>query len=196
MTRFVSKFLLPFLASSIGFAPGSIPSSLPGADDAAQDSAQIAAETARMGFMVGEWRVDARIRSGQGYMVGTGAMSVQFKEDGTTMLADVNIPFPGFTVLGTTRRIYNPARKLWDVDWITGNANSVLGIEGRFQDGRFIEIDFGANAIGPYIGRLVISEMTDDHFLVRKDRLYDDGSVAAEVWTYEATRTGGEPRHG
>jgi hypothetical protein len=95
---------------------------------------EVAAEIARMCFMVGEWRVDAKIRGASGY---------------------------------------------------------IEVIEGQFRDGRFIEINYGSDQQGAFIGRLVVSEMTDDHFVVRKDRLYDDRTVYPEIWVYEATRTGG-----
>jgi hypothetical protein len=64
----------------------------------------------------------------------------------------------------------------------------VPDIEGQFHDGRFIEINHGLDVRGTYIGRLIICDMSQDHFRVRKDRLYDDGAVAREVWVYEATR--------
>jgi hypothetical protein len=37
-----------------------------------------------MGFMAGEWRLEARIRTPNGYLVGSGTMDARFDEDGNT----------------------------------------------------------------------------------------------------------------
>ncbi len=192
MNRLTRALILLLSISPLWATPGVAQPLPPAQDPDVQED--VAAIRARMGFMVGEWRIDAKIRTPNGYLVGSGTMDARFDVDGTTFLADMDTRFQGFAVTGTTRRVYNPARKLWDVDWLTGNASSVLGIEGRFSDGHFIEINYGTDGAGPFIGRLVVSEITDDHFVVRKDRLYDDGTLMPEVWLYEATRTGGEPQ--
>jgi len=155
----------------------------------AQPSADEAgAEFDRMAWLLGEWQVEAKIRnSPSSYLEGSGTMSVRLAEDGETFLADMDIAFEGFDVVGTTVRRYDPERKLWEIAWVS-EVGGETHIEGHFVDGRLVEINWGSDARGAFIGRLVKRKISDDRFVVRKDRLYDDGTVLPETWVYEATR--------
>jgi hypothetical protein len=148
----------------------------------------IDAEVARLDFKVGSWTVAAKIRnSPDGYLEGAGTLDIRWDESGT-LIADMDIAFDAFKVVGTTTRRFDPSSDRWAIAWLPVDGPPVPDIEGQFHDGRFIEINHGVDARGPYIGRLIIYDMSRDHFSVRKDHLYDDGAVAREVWVYEATR--------
>ncbi len=164
---------------------------LPAHLSAQPGDADARAEFDRMRFLLGEWAVEARIRNGpDGYLRGSGTMSVRLAEDGETFLADMDIEFEGFDVVGTTVRRYDPARKLWNIAW-EADQGAEPHIEGHWIDGRLVEINWGTDARGPFIGRLVKRKISHDRFEVRKDRLYDDGAVLPETWAYEATRVSG-----
>lgn len=151
---------------------------------------EIAAEIAQLAFKVGQWRVSAKIRnSPTTYLEGSGSLDIDWDDTGT-LVARMDISFEDFKVVGTTTRRFNPGAGRWDVAWLPVEGDTVPDIEGRFRDGRFIEINYGSDARGPFIGRLVIYNISHDHFSVRKDRLYDDGALAQEIWVYEATRVG------
>jgi hypothetical protein len=101
----------------------------------------------------------------------------------------MDIAFDDFAVIGTTTRRLDPAGDRWRVGWYPeGGQGAEPNIDGVFLDGRFIEINYGVDERGPFLGRLVVYDITRDHFRVRKDRLYDDGALAPEIWVYEATR--------
>lgn len=152
---------------------------------------EIAAETARLAFKVGRWSVSANIgNSPTTYLEGSGSLDID--RDATGMLITLmDISFEDFKVVGTTTRRFNPAAGRWDVAWLPVEGDTVPDIEGHFRDGRFIEINYGADVRGPFIGRLVVYNISHDHFSVRRDRLYDDGALAQEIWAYEATRVSG-----
>ena len=167
------------------------PSAVSSPPIALQEVRTAAAEMERMRFMIGEWEVDAWFRNSPStYARGSGTISVRLDQEAQVLIADMNIPFDGFTVQGTTLRRFNEARGIWEVEWIdTGNpAASESTIDGQFKNDRFLEINYGADQRGPYIGRLVISDMTDESFTVRKDRIWDDGTIALEIWAYEARK--------
>jgi len=162
------------------------------APDAGRATAQAApAHSVRLDFMVGRWRIDARIKNGpESYLEGAGTMDVRWDGVGTTLLADMRVAFANFEVNGVTRRVFNADADRWDISWnptVEGRP-VVPGIEGKYQDGRFIEINYGQDANGAFIGRLAIFDISNDHFSVRKDRLYDDGTLRPEIWVYEAIR--------
>ncbi|MGE3467491.1 MAG: hypothetical protein AB7J13_11220 [Pyrinomonadaceae bacterium] len=145
------------------------------------------AKSKQLDFMVGEWKVDAKIRtSATAFIEGSGTMSVRFDKE--TLLADMKIKFENFEVSGTTKRIFDKAKDRWDVGWYPVGEAPTADIDGKMLDGRFIEINYGKDARGPFIGRLAIFNISTDKFSVRKDQLYDDGALMRDVWVYEATR--------
>ena len=152
----------------------------------------IAREEHRLDFKVGQWKVEAKIKvSPTDYITGAGTLDIQW-DDTRALVARMDISFDDFDVKGTTTRHFNPAKGQWDVGWFSDDGQgTVPQIDGRFQDGRFIEINYGVDLRGPFVGRLIIYDMSHDHFSVRKDQLYDDGTVYKDVWVYEATRVGG-----
>lgn len=146
-------------------------------------------EFEHLAYLLGDWHIEAKIRnSPTTYLEGSGTMSVRLDTDGETFLADMNVAFAGFDVVGTTVRRYDPERGLWQIEWQSAEGAEPR-IEGHFIDGRLVEINWGIDQRGPFIGRLTKRKITEDHFVVRKDRLYDDGTVFPETWVYEATRT-------
>lgn len=151
---------------------------------------EVQRERDRMSFMLGSWRIDARIRnSPTSFIEGSGTMNVSLREGNATIDALLDVQFPTFQVQGTTVRNFNPSTERWEIDWLDRRGPDVMGIEGRFANGRFVEFDFGTDNNGPYVGRLVIFNITENSFSVRKDRLYDDGSLMKDIWVYDATRT-------
>lgn len=141
----------------------------------------------QLDFMVGDWKVDAKIRtSATDFIEGSGTMSVRFDKE--TLLAEMKIKFENFDVNGTTKRIFDKAKDRWDVGWHPVGEAPTTNIDGNMLDGRFIEINYGKDARGLFIGRLVIYNILPDKFSVRKDQLYDDGALMRDVWVYEATR--------
>ncbi|MCB1025279.1 MAG: hypothetical protein KDB79_12860 [Acidobacteria bacterium] len=154
----------------------------------AQDGSTAAADPAReLDFMLGNWSVEAKILTPQiGYITGTGTMKVTF--DKKTLLAEMRIKFQNFETNGTTKRIYDPIKKGWNVSWNPVGQPIVPDIDGKMAEGRFIEIDHGRDNRGAYIGRLVIFDISKDKFSVRKDKIYDDGIIFPEIWMYEAVR--------
>ncbi|MFZ1702049.1 MAG: hypothetical protein WAU71_14585 [Pyrinomonadaceae bacterium] len=141
----------------------------------------------QLDFMVGDWKVDAKIRtSPTAFITGSGTMAVHFDKE--NLLAKMKIKFENFEVNGTTKRIFDKAKDRWDVSWLPDGQPPTLNIDGKMLNGRFIEIDYGCDQRGAFIGRLVIYEISNDHFLVRKDQLYDDGAIMKDIWLYEATR--------
>ncbi|MEZ5345361.1 MAG: hypothetical protein R2681_07380 [Pyrinomonadaceae bacterium] len=138
-------------------------------------------------FMVGNWDVSAKILTPQnGYISGSGTMKVRSESE--TLLAEMRIKFQNFESNGTTKRRYDKAGKYWNVSWNPIGQQPVLNIEGKMKDGRFIEIDYGRDNRGAYIGRLVVFNISTDRFSVRKDKIYDDGMIIPEIWMYEAVR--------
>ncbi|MFZ1806149.1 MAG: hypothetical protein WAU36_02950 [Cyclobacteriaceae bacterium] len=139
-------------------------------------------------FMLGEWKADAKIKvSPEDYITGTGTISAYYKGD--TLMADMNIKFDEFDVIGVTKRLYNLEKEMWEISWNPLEASeTVPNIEGKMRDNRFIELNFGEDHLGSFMGRLVIFDIADDHFSVRKDRLYDSGGLMKDIWVYEATR--------
>ncbi|MGB4989900.1 MAG: hypothetical protein WBO10_11735 [Pyrinomonadaceae bacterium] len=146
-----------------------------------------AVKSKQLDFMVGDWKVDAKIRtSPTAFITGSGTMAVHFDKE--NLLAKMKIKFENFEVNGTTKRIFDKAKDRWDVSWLPDGQPPTLNIDGKMLNGRFIEIDYGCDQRGAFIGRLVIYEISNDHFLVRKDQLYDDGAIMKDIWLYEATR--------
>ncbi|MBZ0114579.1 MAG: hypothetical protein K8J08_19105 [Thermoanaerobaculia bacterium] len=144
-----------------------------------------------LNLLLGDWTVQARIRNSPiSYLEGAGTMKVTWDAAGKTLLAEMKVAFDGFAVNGTTRRVYDPKREEWQVGWhpTEPGQSEVLNIEGRLRDDRFVEIDYGTDGYGSYLGRLVIEVLDPNRLSVRKDRLYDDGTLLPETWSYEATR--------
>ena len=151
---------------------------------------EVLTEQNRMSFLVGTWNIHAKIRSSRtSFIEGNGTMEVLIQQDGRTIQADLSVPFPNFQVRGTTLRAFNATTGLWDIQWLDDFGPNVPNIEGRFANERFIEFDFGTDNYGPYVGRLVIYDISENSFSVRKDRLYDDGTLMKDIWVYDATRT-------
>ncbi|HMC00707.1 MAG TPA: hypothetical protein VKN14_06700 [Flavobacteriaceae bacterium] len=140
-------------------------------------------------FMLGDWEVEAKIRQNEiYYLEGNGTMNVYFNSTKDTLYADMNVKFQNFEVIGTTIRTYNDTTGKWDVSWNPESGNAVPNIEGAYQGEHFIEIDYGKDWYGLYTGKLVIYNISDDHFSVRKDKIYDDGVFMKDIWVYEAKR--------
>lgn len=141
----------------------------------------------QLDFMVGDWKVEAKIKNSENsYIHGSGTMKVHFEKE--TLLADMRIKFENFDVNGTTKRNFDKAAGEWNISWNPETGPVVPAIEGKMLDGRFIEINYGKDGRGAFIGRLVIFNISKDKFSVRKDRLYDDGALLKDIWVYEATR--------
>lgn len=148
-------------------------------------------EVRRLDFMVGDWTVEAWIRQSPiAVLKGQGTMKVYWAENGETLLAQMDIKFPTFAVQGVTKRTFNPTKELWEISWNpTIEGRQVYPhIEGKFNGEHFVELNWGEDAYGSLLGRLVISNISQDFFKVRKDRLYDDGTLLEEIWAYEARR--------
>ncbi|MEP2669604.1 MAG: hypothetical protein ABJH04_11445 [Cyclobacteriaceae bacterium] len=139
-------------------------------------------------FMLGEWAAEAKIKvSPEDYITGVGTINAYY--NGDTLMADMNIQFEEFDVVGVTKRLYNFEKEMWEISWNPEEASEVVpNIEGKMRDNRFIELNFGEDQFGSFMGRLVIFDITKDHFSVRKDRLYDTGGLMKDIWVYEATR--------
>ncbi len=144
-----------------------------------------------LNLLVGSWRVEAQIRNSPiSTLAGEGTMEVAWSEAGDVLEADMRIAFERFAVNGVTRRSWDAASQRWKVSWHPTEAgqSEVLDIDGAYLAGRFLEIDTGRDDYGAYIGRLVIEARSADHLVVRKDRLYDDGTLLPETWSYQAFR--------
>jgi hypothetical protein len=144
---------------------------------------------AQFNFMLGDWEVTAKIRnSPASYIEGKGAVNVYFNKSNDTLYAVMKIKFLGFEVNGVTKRTYNKQKGSWDISWNPENNEPVVLVDGKFEDGRCVEINYGKDDHNAFIGRLVIYNISNDHFSVRKDRLYDDGTLMPEIWAYEAKK--------
>ncbi len=140
-------------------------------------------------FMLGNWKAEAKIKvSPEDYIHGSGSIKSYYKGD--TLLAEMNIHFEDFDVIGVTKRLYNPKKQQWGISWNPANnmGETVPHIEGTMRDDRFIEFNYGKDEYGPFIGRLIIFNISNDHFSVRKDRIYDSGGFRKDIWVYEATK--------
>lgn len=143
----------------------------------------------QLDFMLGDWKLVAKIRvSPIAFIEGIGSMKVSVDKDTGYLLADTKVKFQNFEVDGVTKRIFDKNKERWNVSWNPVNQQGVPNIEGQMLNGRFIEVDYGKDNYGAYIGRLIVFNITNDKFSVRKDQLYDDGTLMNEVWRYEATR--------
>jgi len=140
-------------------------------------------------FMLGDWEVEAKIRQNEiHYIHGSGSMNVYYNQSKDTLFADMNVKFQNFEVIGTTIRTYNDKTERWAVSWNPESGNDVPNIEGAYQGDHFVEIDYGKDWYGLYTGKLVIYNISEDRFSVRKDKIYDDGIFMKDIWVYEANR--------
>lgn len=140
-------------------------------------------------FMLGHWEVEAKIRQNEiQYFHGNGSMNVYYNQSKDTLFADMKVKFQNFEVIGTTIRTYNDKTERWNVSWNPESGNEVPNIEGAYQGEHFVEIDYGKDWYGLYTGKLVIFNISEDHFSVRKDKIYDDGVFMKDIWVYEANR--------
>ena len=147
------------------------------------------AKADELNFMLGDWKIEAKIRTSPiAFIKGSGTMKAYFDKSSGMLLADMKIKLRNFAVNGTTKRKFNPVTGRWKISWNPIGRPIFPPIEGQMKHGRFIEIDHGTDKYGSYIGRLVVFNITEKHFSVRKDQLYDDGTLMKDIWIYEATK--------
>ena len=111
-------------------------------------------------------------------------MKVYFEKSSKILL----VKFRNFEVNGTTKRLFQSKSNRWKISWNPIGKPTVRNIEGQMIDSRFIEFNYGKDNYGPFIGRLIVFDISKDRFSVRKDRIYDDGTLVKDIWGYVAER--------
>jgi hypothetical protein len=161
---------------------------------AAASAQESAAPARQYDFMLGDWDLEAAtMQPDQTLMPGTGVMSVYTIHDGQTLQADMRVAFEnGSGFVGSTMRTYDAANSQWAVSWVPAGAQTNAGAIAVWQDDAMVETwPQREDGFGVYQDTLILSDITENRFVVSMDRQYVDGPMISGVWRYVATRRDG-----
>lgn len=153
-------------------------------------------QTAQFAFLVGDWDCKTRFMGADGtYNEGRATWSGEFILDGWAIQDFWVSERPDGTHFeGTNIRSFNPESGKWDNRWLPqGNLQWKYFEAEQVGETLVMTGGEGEDSRGAFVDRNTFYDITDDHWLWRKDRSYDGGKSWVEGVGYiEARRTGGK----
>jgi hypothetical protein len=159
------------------------------------------AELSLFAFLVGHWRCDARVTSGDGeWQTFQATWTGRFILDGYAIADEYRMTGPSgeLIVLGVNLRTYDAARKTWNMKWLHALSGTWvdLGPEelgGVTFDGKSVTYVLKEPLAAHMYTRATYTNISGDHFTWRGEQS-DDGKAWSEFMVIEARRsTAGRP---
>lgn len=154
------------------------------------------AALSRFGFLIGDWRCDARVMLADGRWQTLQAMwRGRFVLDGYAIADEYRMTGPAgeVIVLGVNLRAYDALRQTWNMKWLNALAGTWVDLGpgelgGVTIDGPSISYVFEEPMAGHALTRATYTSVSDDHFTWQGEKS-DDGRTWNEFMSIEANRT-------
>ncbi len=154
------------------------------------------AELSRFAFLIGRWRFDARFKSANGeWQTFQGTWLGHYILDGYAIADEYRMIGPSgqLIVLGMNFRVYDDAKKVWNIKWLSALEGTWTDLTSeqfggvRF-DGHSVSYTFNAErgAQWPFT-RATYTNISKSHFTWRGERS-DDAKTWSEFMVVECTR--------
>ncbi len=151
-----------------------------------------APEATQFDFLVGDWTYTAVWKTPNGERRGVGTWTARKAFDGFGVVDEWRIldaPGGNTTYLGTSARVYSPAKGHWDMRFL--NVRNATWHEqfAESRDGEMFLWWTGEDLRGQFRMRVRYYDIDENSFRWRADRSYDDGATWIENWLMmEVTR--------
>jgi hypothetical protein len=160
-----------------------------------QPNPKAPAELARFAFLIGNWHCDAKTKSANEDQAFHATWTGRYILDGYVIADDYRMTTPSgdLIVLGTNFRLYDPAKKTWNIKWMNALAGTWtdLGppeLGGVHFDGPSVSYVMKEPMAAHAYTRATYTNISPEHFTWRGEQS-NDLKTWADFMTIECNRT-------
>jgi hypothetical protein len=97
-----------------------------------------APEVGQLAWFLGDWVIQSRIKTENGWAEDTCYSRVELMLDGHALLEKFWGHLDGEAINGMSMRVYNPALNRWEQAWLDSTGRRIGVYYGEYKDGQFI----------------------------------------------------------